>query len=126
MSFKLNQKDPNRRALILARRKGRKGIDLDSLELDKYHGYIMPTSNIRRGKQDGTPMKQSRRNAMVRHLGLRVGAGDMTTDEAQPMIMPIMAGGVQRKDVYNGLTNRQCRQIIEVKRLEELENGSNP
>lgn len=108
MSYTANKKDPTRRAKILARREGRKGIDLDTLKLDKYHNYILPNTGIARGKPDGTRMKQSNRNAMMRRLGLRVGAKDITLKEAQAMIPAIMAGIMCKSGVYKNTT---CKDL---------------
>jgi hypothetical protein len=115
MSYKLNQKDPERRKRILAKRaayKG-KGIDLNTLKLDRYGDYILPNSGIARGKQQPSPMKQSRRNAMMRRLGLRVAAGDIELEEAKGLIKPIMAGAMSQADVYGDKTNRQLRALAQ-------------
>lgn len=115
MSYKLNQKDPERRKRILAKRaayKG-KGIDLNTLKLDKYGDYILPNSGIARGKQQPSTMKQSRRNAMMRRLGLRVAAGDIPTKEAQGLIKHVMAGAIDRPTVYGTKTNKQLRALAQ-------------
>lgn len=121
MSYTLNKTDPTRRERILNKREETrgKGIPLYALKRKADGKYIIPNSGIARGKQQPTLMKQSRRNAMMRRLGLRVAAKDIELDYAKKMIQPVLSGTVPRAPVYGTLTARQLRARVQY--FKELE-----
>lgn len=71
MSYKLNQADPTRRARLLARRAGhpRSGQMVED-ERDSHGHLVLKRDRTRPPAYGhyGTPMKISRRNAMVRYM----------------------------------------------------------
>lgn len=116
MSYKANQKDPARRGYLLQRRQ-KKGIKYGTegrFFLDKYGKITAKMSGPPTTfKRQGTPMKQSNRNALMRQIQRNIHK--LTEPQAKTLVHMVMNGEASRHQIYRAIHHvdrlRQARYI---------------